>query len=167
MRLLLICFLIFPALAQAQNLRESLIGKWAGDGSVQIRPTSKAKSTKCNARFSQVEGFWLGGSLSCKKGRQRDLVQLRFATPDTRGRMKVDLFDDDGDMLVSLAGQLSDQQLTLYHPDILEFGGTEYQPVLMFSVGRNNQFQLQQLGVPTRSDVSHYTMSDILFDRIK
>lgn len=167
MRLLLMILLALPMTTHAQDLRQSLIGTWSGDGSVQIRPTSKAKATTCDARFSQVEGFWLGGSLSCKKGRGRDMVQLRFATPDTRGRMQVDLFDDDGDAIVSMAGQLTDEQLTLFHPDILEFGGTEYQPVLLFSVGGSNQLQVQQLGVPTRSDASRYTMSDILFDRIK
>lgn len=164
LRLMIAC-LCLPFMAEAQSLKQSLLGTWSGSGSVQIRPTSSAKATRCKAQFAEVSGFWLGGSLSCSQGKRLDLIQLRFAEPDTKGRMVVEILDDDGDALVSLKGQLSDARLTLYHPEMLEFSGTEYQPVMLFSMPGFDQFQLHQLGVPTRSNAQRYTMSDLLFDR--
>lgn len=160
-------FCLIAATAHGQDLRESLIGTWSGKGQVQIRPTSTAKATSCKASFAEVSGFWLGGQVSCGKGRRNDTIGLRFGNPDGRGQMIVDVLDDDGDAMVSLRGQLSEERLTLYHPELLEFSGTEYQPVLLFSVNGFNQFQMYQLGVPTRSDAQRYMMSDLLFNRAR
>ena len=156
-----------PTIALAQDLRQSLIGSWSGEGSVKIRPTSNMKPAKCTAKFKEISGYWLGGSLSCKRGRRRDLVNLRFENPNGNGQMNVDLFDDDGDILVSFDGQLTSEQLALFHPEVLEFGGIEYRPVLVFQTDGTRTFQLSQLGVPTTTDAARYTMTDIVFERQK
>ena len=159
--------MLLPMFANAQDLRQSLIGSWAGEGSVKIRPTSNTKTAKCTAKFKELNGYWLGGSLSCKRGRRRDLVNLRFDNPNGNGQMNVDLFDDDGDILLSFDGQLSSDQLALFHPEVLEFGGIEYRPVLVFQADGTRTFQLSQLGVPTKNDAVRYTMTDIVFERQK
>lgn len=163
MKLLLIILLALPVSASAQSLRDALIGSWSGVGTVHLKPTSRGKSARCQATFGESQGFWLGAALTCKTGKKHDRIELRFSDPKPNGSLKMHIFDDDGDALVSLDGTLSGAAMTLYHPETLTFGGTEYRPVMR--IDANQGLRLSQFGVPTRSNLSQYIMSDVIFEK--
>lgn len=128
MKILLIAILLLPLPASAQSLRDNLIGTWSGSGTVNLKPTSRSKQAECQAHFGDVRVFWLRAAVTCKTGRKRDRIELRFSDPKPNGDLKMHIFDDDGDVLVSLDGSISGSAMTLYHPEVLSFGGTEYRP---------------------------------------
>lgn len=163
MKLLLIALLALPISAKAQSLKKALIGNWTSVGTVQLKPTSSEKSASCQATFKETQGFWLGAALSCKTGRRLDRIELRFSDPKANGDLQMHIFDDDGDALVSLDGTLKGAAMTLYHPEVLTFGGTEYRPVMR--IDANSGLRLSQFGVPTRSNASQYIMSDFIFEK--
>lgn len=164
---LLLALLLVPSGSQASDLRQSMVGQWTGSGSVQIRPTSKAKTTKCSARFGQSEGLWLNGALTCRKGRHNEEIFLQFLHPGEDGEMHVHLLDDDGDQLVSLIGRMSGNLITLLHPEVLEFSGTQYRPVLSFQMSDNKTLTLAQHGVPLAQENGRYVMSNLVFRKKK
>lgn|GEM_PF-2715769 len=163
-RLLLVVLLAWPVAVSAQSVNATLTGTWAGGGTVHLKPTSKRQRTSCNAVFDQQSGFWLRGAVSCKKGRKRDRVELRFSEPDRNGDLTMNIVDRDGDAIVSFEGSVTGSEITLYHPDVLTFSGAGYRPVLRIDAADGN-LRFSQIGVPTRSDVKQYLMSDLLFER--
>ncbi len=166
LRAILMFLLFLPSNGSAQDLKQSMIGSWNGSGFAQIRPTSKAKKISCTAVFKTTEKDWLGCTLSCRKGRGRELVNLRFSEPSTKGQIIAQLSDDDDDVLVNFSGTVTDHQITLRHPDTLEFGGVAYQPMLVFDLDDDGALRMTQVGVPV-SDGDQYNMSKLNFSRRK